>query len=104
MLQQTAPYESFLGRVEIFKELGKLPVPLPHLKEDITALVCAQNGGSWHKSCHKKFDMDKLEREKRKRESSEVQGLEIKKPRLHWQSFVKLACIFCDQEMGDLLK
>ena len=47
------PYETFLERSAMFRELNRLPVPLGHLRENITAEDLVKNKASWHKSCHK---------------------------------------------------
>ena len=54
----------------MFRKLDQLPVPLEHLKDTCTAKEFEENKASWHKSCHRKFDQDKLERV-RKRVSNE---------------------------------
>jgi len=51
----------------MFRELNRLPVSLGYLRENITAEDLVENKASWHKSCHKKFDQDKLDQVKRKR-------------------------------------
>ena len=58
------PYETFLERSAMFRELNRLPVALGHLRENITAEALVENKASWHKTCHKKFDQDKLIRTK----------------------------------------
>ena len=97
----TTSYESFLKRVAMFRKLNRLPVPLEHLKEESTAQDFVENKASWHKSCHKKFDQDKLERA-RKRVGNEVQEINTKRIRLQHQSLDKSVCIFCEEETGDL--
>ena len=61
-------YESFLTRVNEFRELNQLPVPLV---EGITVNDLITNRAMWHKSCHFKFSQDRLERARRKRLGNE---------------------------------
>ena len=56
--------------------------------------------GSWHKSCHFKFNKEKLDRAMRKRDredATESNNSGKKHPQLQ-----SLACLFCDQEAGQL--
>lgn len=76
-----APYETFLERSAMFRELNRLPVPLGHLRENVTAEDFVENKVSWLKSCHKKFDQDKLDRAKRKRAGNEIEGVNMKRTR-----------------------
>jgi hypothetical protein len=55
------PYETFLERSAKFRELNTLPVPFGHCGE-FTVEDLAENKACWHRSCHKKFDKDKLDR------------------------------------------
>ena len=55
-------YETFLERSAKFRELNSLPVPFGHFGE-FTVEDLAENKASWHRSCHKKFDNDKLKKE-----------------------------------------
>lgn len=59
----------------MFRELEQLPVPREHLKETSNAKEFVENKAS------KKFDRDKRERV-RKRVSSEVQDVNVKRIRL----------------------
>ena len=62
-----------------------------------------KNQGSGHKSCHVKFNKEKLERATRKRDredATESNNSGKKQPR--HQSLDKMACLFCDQEDGQL--
>ena len=61
------PYSSFLNSVSAFIVLGTLPVVL-NFGEDMTVGELVKNQGSWHKSCHVKFNKEKLERAMRKRD------------------------------------
>ena len=59
-----------------------------------------KNWGSWHRSCHVKFNKEKLERATRKRDrevATESNNSGKKQPQLQ-----SLACLFCDQEDGQL--
>ena len=62
-----------------------------------------KNRGSWHKSCHVKFNKEKLERAARKRDREDAtksNNSGKKQPRR--QSLHRMACLFCDQEDGQL--
>ena len=87
------PYETFLERSAMFCELNRLPVPLGHLRENVTAEDLVENKASWHKSGHKKFDQDKLDRVKRRRVENEIQGVYMKRTSPQFQLPEKFACI-----------
>ena len=96
----STPYETFMERSSMFRELNRLPVPLGHLPENVTIADLVENKASWHKSCHKKFDQDKLDRVKRKRVGSEIQGVDEKRILPQRQLPDKFACIFCGEDTG----
>ena len=66
-------------------------------------LSLLKNQAVWHKSCHIKFNKDKVDRAKRQRErdeSAESSGAELKQ---NWRQLMdKMACLFCQQEDGNL--
>ena len=69
----------------------------------MTVSELVKNLGSGHKSCHVKFNKEKLERATRKRDredATESNNSGKKQPR--HQSLDKMACLFCDQEDGQL--
>ena len=43
VLMDASPYDSFLKRSGIFRKLNRLPVPLDHVKDDITVRDLTQN-------------------------------------------------------------
>ena len=93
-----APYDSFLKRVNVFRELNQLALPLSHLVNGIIANDLVVNRAHWHKSCHMKFSNDKIERLKRKRtklESSDADATNTKRACIRRQSLDKNSCIFC---------
>lgn len=98
----STPYETFLERSAKFHELNRLPVPLGHLRENINAEDLVENKASWHKSCHKKFDQDKLDRAQRKRNGNEIQDIDTKRTCPQRRSLEKFACILCEEETGTL--
>ena len=75
---KSAPYGLFLDRVNQFRELSSLPLPLDHLDKNITPDDLVVNRGCWHKSCYGKFSNDKIERA-RKRAASIVKFV-VEKP------------------------
>ena len=104
-------YKSFLERVASFKELGSLPVPLPHLVDDFSVQNLVDNEAKWHKSCRTKFNLNRLERAKKRLSSStepdaacssefDATGSIPKRPRR--QALDKSKCIFCKQSTGKL--
>ncbi len=94
------PYETFLERSAKFRELNGLPVPFGHFRENVTVEDLVENKASWHRSCHKIFDKDKLDRAQRKRVGSEIQGTDMKRACLPRQSIEKFACILCGEDTG----
>lgn len=94
------PYQTFLERSALFRELNSMPVPLAHLEEKLTSEDLARNKASWHKSCHKKFDQDKLDRAKRKRIGSEIQGVAAKRNRPQRKLPEKMTCVLCGEDTG----
>ena len=69
----------------------------------MTACELVQNQAAWHKSCHNKFNNDKVKRAVRKRdrnETTENVGSGLKHNRR--ESMDKMACSFCKQENGHL--
>ena len=90
-MNPSTPYETFLERSAKFRELNRLPVPLGHLRENINAEDLVENKASWHKSCHKKFDQDKLDRAQRKRNRNEIQDIDTKRTCPQCRSLVCLA-------------
>ena len=70
-------YGSFLTAVKQFKDLGALPVQVDF--KDGTPGKFMENKAKWHKSCHLKFALSKLERikesteKKRKKETDDNQ-------------------------------
>ena len=47
-------------------------MPLSHLTEHITVDDMVSNEAKWHKSCYNKFDMNRLDRAKRKRKKADI--------------------------------
>ena len=59
-------YGSFLTTVKQFSDLDALPVPVNF--KDETPEKFMENKGKWHKSCHLKFALSKLGKEKEERD------------------------------------
>ena len=95
-------YSTFLRNVITFRTYKALPMSL-NFGEDMTASDLGYNKASWHKSCHNKFGKDKIERLMRKRnkeETTETGECVVKRNRR--QSVEKMACLFCQQQGGNL--
>jgi len=65
-----SPYSSFLDSVNSFRALGMLPVELK-FGEDMTVNELVENQGVWHRSCHLKFNKERLKRASKKRSKSD---------------------------------
>ena len=60
-----SPYSSFLDSVNSFRALGMLPVELK-FGEDMTVDELVKNQGVWHRSCHLKFNKERLKESQQK--------------------------------------
>ena len=63
---KSGPDTYFLDNVEHFHQRHVLPVPV-QFQPDVTVSTLVFNSARWHKSCHRNFSTDKLERVSRKR-------------------------------------
>ena len=92
-------YLSSMANVNEFKRLKEMPVPLS-LGEDEDVDELVKNQTKWHKSCHLKFCVGKLERAvKRKRdEQSDDSGPTKRRQHLHRPPFARDKCIFCEKD------
>ena len=72
---------------------------LGHLRGNITAKDLLENKASWHKSFHKKFDQDKLDRAKRKRSGNEIVGVNVKRTCPMCQLPEKSGCILYEEKL-----
>ena len=100
---KSGAYVSFMANVNEFKRLKEVPVPLC-LGEDGDVDELVKNQAKWHKSCHLKFSIGKLERAvKRKRdEQSDDSGPTKRCQHLHRQPFARDKCIFSEKDDGHL--
>ena len=91
-------YRDFLQNVKAFEELCALPAPI-NFGKDMTPERFHQQGASWHRSCHQKFNKSKLDRErnkKRKQTDSRIDEQEdFRRSKRQSLSF-KTTCLFCD--------
>ena len=100
---KSGAYVSFMANVNEFKRLKEMPVPLC-LGEDVDVDELVKNQAKWHKSCHLKFSVGKLERAvKRKRdEQSDDSGPTKRCQYLHRQPFARDKYIFSEKDDGHL--
>ena len=98
----SAPYESFLSRVSIFKEFDRLPIPLNHFGDNTSLNDLVANKASWHKSCHFKFSQDRLERVRKRGRTEPEVVVNAKRACRPRTSFDKSTCIFCQECDGSL--
>ena len=99
---KSQPYSTFICNVSTFRAYNALPVAF-NFGEDTTTSHLVNNKALWHKSCHNKFSKDKIERlmsKRDKEEASKTGGYVVKQNRR--QSMEKMACLFCQQEGGNL--
>lgn len=89
--------EAFLANMKGFKDLNQLPVTLK-LEQHIDVDQLVKNQAKWHKSCHMKFSMSKLQRA-RKRGGDETIGNSSKRRHV-CQALDKSNCIFCGNHNG----
>ena len=100
---KSAPYGLFFDRINQFRELSSLPLPLDHLDKNITPDDLVVNRGCWHKSCYGKFSNDKIERARKKVASDcEVRCSEAKRARSTRILCNKNACLSCEECSGIL--
>ena len=71
--------------------------------QDTSSFDLDYSKASWHKSCHNKFGTDNIERLMRKRNKEETTETDeyVVKRNLR-QSMEKMACLFCQQQGGNL--
>ena len=90
---KSGPYTHFLDNVEHFRQRHALPVPVK-FQPDVIVSTLVFNSARWHKSCHRKFSTDKLERVSRKRNSEDgISPEEKHQPKR--QVLDQNMCIFC---------
>ena len=101
---KSGAYVSFIENVDEFKRLNQMPVPLC-FGEDVDVDQLIKNEAKWHKSCHLKFSVSKLDRaKKRKRdELPDNSGpVNMRRQRLYRQPLARNKCIFCEKYDGQL--
>ena len=94
-------YGTFLTNVKTFEELKQLPVPL-NFGQNIDVDQLVENQAKWHKSCHLKFSLSKLQRA-RKRKSDVCASSSDATDKRHCllrQPLHKGNCIFCGKQDG----
>lgn len=87
-----------------FREIDAMPVEITTDQLTIDSLV--KNRAKWHKSCYLKFNTTKLQRaqknSKGKRRCLDPPVEERKSKRHRSSTSLQAACIFCDDESGQL--
>lgn len=95
-------YQRSLDNVREFRQLEALPV-----KVKLPPNISAEQKAAWHKSCHLKFATSKLDKVrnsnfKRRGYDNDHSDTARKSRRLAEEKHITDACIFCNQERGDL--
>jgi hypothetical protein len=99
--QKSLAYQSFLNNVSKFRDICMLPAEIK-VVNNVEQLV--DNRALWHKSCHAKFNNNKLERAQKKAEKMGTvidDAANTMEPRCKHKKCSNEKCIFCEGE-GDL--
>ena len=87
-------YRKFLENVNTLKDMSALPKPVA-LPEDTTPEELELEKGSWHEACHRAFQTENVEQEKKKSEEIVPQEAHHSK-RLKGATNHEL-CVFCEE-------
>ena len=99
-------YGKFLKAVQGFQEINAMPVKLEVTTDKLTVESFLENQAKWHKSCYLKFNLTKLQRAEKSSKGKKRcldPPVEERKSECHSSSTsLQVACIFCNDESGQL--